>query len=57
MTGTYEDNLMVESHSPIAAADEGKGFVWSLHFGEKPLVLDDRCGICVPTANPSVAGS
>jgi hypothetical protein len=24
--GTYEDNLVIESHSPIAAADQGKGF-------------------------------
>ena len=55
--GTHEDNLMVESHGPIAATDKGKGFVWSFHFGEKPLVLDDRCSICVPIANPSVAGS
>jgi hypothetical protein len=48
---------MVESHGSVAATDKGKCFVWSLDFGEKPLVLHDRRGICVPAANPSVARS
>jgi hypothetical protein len=48
---------VVESHSPIAAADESEGFVWSFQHWEKLLVLNDRRSIRIPIANSSVSGS
>jgi hypothetical protein len=54
---TYEDNLVIESHGPIAPTNKGKRFIKDFQFREKPLVFNDCRSIRIPVANPSVPSS
>lgn len=56
-TTTHKDDLMVESHGPVTAANKCKGFVWSLYAREKLLVLNYCRSIRIPVAYSSVSGS